>query len=210
MIPAEQSLGSRLWGCRQLRSASWVGLGSGRRTLTGCWTITPRQPIQVLARPWTWEREVEPWDSALSSQNREQHFMVEVYRNTLSQPWPDLKNKRSDTKRFSTTNHTPPLPFLERGFAESFWGLQVFFFKTWATHLLAGPCSKRFSAPNSWRFGVLWPHCELGVWTCLPSEQSYKSAPCCMLFPLFPTPTMFPLCTSKEIVINFPWKLNTC
>ena len=35
-------------------------------------------------------------------------------------PWPDLKNKGSDTNKFATTNHVPLSPFLEKGFPESF------------------------------------------------------------------------------------------
>ena len=35
----------------------------------------------------------------------------------------DLKNKGSDTKRFATTTHALPSPFLEQGYAESFQGI---------------------------------------------------------------------------------------
>ena len=47
----------------------------------------------------------------------------EIYRNMVTWPWPDLKNKGSDTKKFATTNHVPPSPFLVKGFPESFWNL---------------------------------------------------------------------------------------
>ena len=50
--------------------------------------------------------------------------LVEVYRNIITWLWPDLKNKGSDRKKFTT--HVPPSPFLEKGFAESLWGVQAF------------------------------------------------------------------------------------
>ena len=34
--------------------------------------------------------------------------LVEIYKNIIAWPWPDFKNKRSDTKKFATTSHAPP------------------------------------------------------------------------------------------------------
>ena len=50
---------------------------------------------------------------------------------------PDLGNKGSDTKKFVTTKHIPPSPFLKLGFAENFWVFGGF--KAGATCLLAWP-----------------------------------------------------------------------
>ena len=40
-------------------------------------------------------------------------------------------------------------------------------FKAGATHLLAWPCSKPFSAPNSDVLVVVWPHCASSAQTCI-------------------------------------------
>ena len=42
-------------------------------------------------------------------------YLVEIYRNIVARPQPDLKHKGSDTKKFD-----PSSPFLEKGFAETF------------------------------------------------------------------------------------------
>ena len=52
--------------------------------------------------------------------------LVEVYRNIITWLWCDLKNRGSYTKKSATTHHIPPSPFLEKGFAESFWGVWGF------------------------------------------------------------------------------------
>ena len=52
--------------------------------------------------------------------------LVEVYRNIITWLWCDLKNRGSYTKKSATTQHIPPSPFLEKGFAESFWGVWGF------------------------------------------------------------------------------------
>ena len=41
--------------------------------------------------------------------------LVEIYRNIITWPWSDLKNKVSDIKKSVTANYTPPSPFLEKG-----------------------------------------------------------------------------------------------
>ena len=61
---------------------------------------------------------------------------AEDYRNIV--------NKRFHTKKFVTTNHVPPSPIEGLCWKPSeFRG-----FKAWATHLLAWPHSKPFSASN--------------------------------------------------------------
>ena len=78
-----------------------------------------------------------PWPSCQTGNNV---CLVEIYRNIIPWPWPDLQNKGSDTKKFATANHTPLSPFLEKSFAEKFWA---------TTQLLAGPYNIPFSVPNS-------------------------------------------------------------
>ena len=37
--------------------------------------------------------------------------LVEIYKNIVTSPWPDLKNKGSDIKKSATMNPTPSFPF---------------------------------------------------------------------------------------------------
>ena len=72
--------------------------------LPGRVTGLHRDPL-LLARAWTLEGE----RSALGpcpflSEQRITFVLVEVYRNNMTCPCPDLKNKGSDTKKFATTN----------------------------------------------------------------------------------------------------------
>ena len=159
-------------------------------------------------------------------------YLVEIYRNIDTWPWPDLQNKY--TRKFATTNVVPLSPFLPNGFAESFWGVSLMgqlvknppvIWETWiqslgwkdplenrmathpsilvwripwteepgglqpmgsqkvgtrlsdfyfggvggfkarVTHLLAWPCNKLFSVPNSQHFGIVWLFCASGAWS---------------------------------------------
>ena len=112
VMTAGHGLGTWPWGYHQLRCAS-------------------------SARTWTSEGPSGPWPSCQTGNNI---CLVEIYRNIIPWPWLNLQNKGSDTKKFATVNHTPLSPFLEKGFAESFWA---------TTHLLAGPYNIPFSVPNS-------------------------------------------------------------
>ena len=85
---------------------------------------------------------------------------MEVYSSIVTWPQPDLKEKGSDTKNFAT-NHAPNLSFLEKEFCWKLLGTGVF--KAWVICLLAWPCNKPFSAPNSdvlVLFGLIvcWAH----------------------------------------------------
>ena len=45
---------------------------------------------------------------------------IEIYRNILTLPWLDIKNKGFDTKKSATTNHAPPSPFaFKRAFVKA-------------------------------------------------------------------------------------------
>ena len=41
--------------------------------------------------------------------------LVKIYRNIITWPRPDLKNKESDTEKSATTNHAHPSPFAFKG-----------------------------------------------------------------------------------------------
>ena len=141
-----------LAGLRSLRS-SWV-LGRGSFSDDG-WAVSgdltfQELPIEIcllLARTGHPEGESYTWEPCpfLSEQNS--ICLGEIYRNIITWPWPDLKNKGSDT--LLTTNHVPP-PFLGKGFAESCQEFAVF--KAWSTHLLAWPSINlyQFQTPTFW------------------------------------------------------------
>ena len=108
-----------LWVPGFLSDESWVGPGdlALRELLTDI--------CLLLARTGTSEGRAMPFLVRTGNNIR----LVEIYRNivTWPWPWPDLKNKGSNTRKFATTNHTPPSPLLEKlGFAESFWWVQSF------------------------------------------------------------------------------------
>ena len=56
----------------------------------------------------------------LDSVNNHHHH----HKNIVTWPWPDLKNKNSDPR----SNQATPSAFLEKHFAESFLGAQLFLF----------------------------------------------------------------------------------
>ena len=129
----------RVWEPGPEGAASWdlsfqPGLGTGGRTQTGCRMDAPGQdnwpaPGQdtqdtrphtggqdnplLLARAWT--SEGESWalgPCPLLSEQRITFVLLEVYGNIVTWLWPDLKNKGPDLKKFATTNHAHPSPFL--------------------------------------------------------------------------------------------------
>ena len=63
---------------------------------------------------------------------------IEIYRNVLTLPWLDFKNKGFDTKKSATINHAPLSPFaFKKAFTKA---LSTFgALKTWATHFLVWP-----------------------------------------------------------------------
>ena len=102
VMTAGQCLGTWPWGGRQLSCASSQP-GPGPQRVK----VVPRtSPFLVRA-----ENNIR---------------LVVSYRNMVTWPWPDLKNKGSDTNKFTTTNYAPPTAFLEKGFAESFQGVWGF------------------------------------------------------------------------------------
>ena len=124
-LPQWWQLGG-VWGPDPEGTAIWdlppqLGLGSGERTQTGCWTNAPgqgngrcRDPF-LLARAWT--SEGESWalgPCSFFSEQRITFVLVEVYRN-MTWPWPDFTNKGSDTKKLATTNLIPSLTFPIKG-----------------------------------------------------------------------------------------------
>ena len=116
-------------------------------------TLTFRElPIEIcllLARIGHPEGESYTWEPCpfLSEQNNT--CFGEIYRNIITWPWPDLKNKGPDTLKL-TTNHVPPSRFLGKGFAESCQEFGVF--KAWSTHLPAWPSINLylFQTPMFW------------------------------------------------------------
>ena len=48
--------------------------------------------------------------------------LVEIFRNIVTWPWPDLENKGSDTQKSVTANHAHPSPFPFKG---TCWQLSV-------------------------------------------------------------------------------------
>ena len=98
------------------------------------WEPGPEEASSWGLPPLSQDRDLEGGSHAWGpdpflSEQRIIICLVEIYRNILIWPWPDLQNKGF--------HHASPSTFLEEGFAESFWGIWVF--KTWATHLLAWP-----------------------------------------------------------------------
>ena len=104
--PAEICLFSQAWAL-----AGGPSLGAGW-TLRGRVTGPCRDPL-LLARTWTSAGEscaLGPCPFLVRTESN--ICLVEIYRNVVTWPWPDLKSKGSDTKKSATTNHTRPSPFL--------------------------------------------------------------------------------------------------
>ena len=70
--------------------------------------------------------EVVPRDLPFLVRTENNICLVEIYKSIITWQQSDHKNKGFDTKKFATTNHTSPLPFLEKSFAESLQGVWVF------------------------------------------------------------------------------------
>ena len=176
LIAAAVCLGHRL---RDLASSVWVAWGAGGLVGLGAWL--PQR--WLLGRIWgpdpegaanwdllplshdldlrRWQLCLGTWPFLIRSGNN--IYLVKIYRNILTWPWPDLKNKGFDTK-FAPANHTPPSPFLQKGFTESSGAFGVFM--AWATHFLAWPCDKHFSVPDS-NVLVSFGLTVSGTWTCI-------------------------------------------
>ena len=139
-------------GHERLRSAFSAGLGHWREDLdlsagerVPGRVTSPCRESHLLARTWTsgWKLKVEPWNLALSCQNRE-FALLEVYRNIMT--W--YQEQESDTEKFATNQALPPTSlFYKRALLRAFGEFGGF--NTWAASLLAWPCNKTFSAPNS-------------------------------------------------------------
>ena len=82
----------------------------------------PAEICLLLARIWTSEGESCAW-GPFPFLSEQRICLVEVCRDVVTWPWPDLKSKGSDIKKCVTTHHAPPSPFLEKGFADSFQGV---------------------------------------------------------------------------------------
>lgn len=132
-----------------------------------------------LSQAWTWRGKMSLGTLPFLLRTENNIFGEGLLELLWPLPWPDLKNKIWH-QGFQQLTTPPPSPFLERGLAKSFWEYGFFLFKTWATHLLTGPCSKHFPAPNSWCLVFFCPHCELGTWTYLPSKSLHGS--CSLLY----------------------------
>ena len=98
----EETEGQLDWVPGSLRDDSWAGCGDlALKEL-------PAEICHLLARTGTLPFLVN---------TKSNIHLVEIYRNIVTWPWPGLKNKGSDTKKFATSNHTSPSHF---AFAESF------------------------------------------------------------------------------------------
>ena len=90
--------------------------------------------------------------------------LVEIYRNVIIWPWPNLKNKASDTEKSAITNHTHPSPL---AFTWTCWKLSV----TLKFLVHEPPISLYESVMNlslfqTLMFSIDGPHCVLGTQTC--------------------------------------------
>lgn len=139
----------RVWG--HVPEDAQLGLGTGRSTQiwSSGWMLPDRvlslhrDPL-LLSGPCTLEGGI--WTLPFLIRTENTFVLMEVYRNIIT----NLKKKGSNTKKFATTNYTPPPPFLEKDFADSFWEFGIF--KARATHLLSRPSIKLslFQTPMFW------------------------------------------------------------
>ena len=82
--------------------------------MTDGWMTLPTQWawVWVSSRSWWWTGKPSVLQS-MESQRVGHDWVTKLN-------WPDLKNEGSHTEKFPTTKPTPPSPFLEKCFAESF------------------------------------------------------------------------------------------
>lgn len=159
------------WGPVGLGQATWPGSLSHEMASLGptAWGAARHWDLRPLARPGP------PRVSYSLGIDLQEHCYLTVI-------WPQEQKDLTRTLQQLTT--PPPSPFLEKDFAESFWGFR--YFKVEATHLVAWPSTAFPFALNSERFVVVWPHCAKGTQTCISvaiHESKISVIPRLFIFP---------------------------
>ena len=142
---------------------------SGLRRTQSAWVLsTWLPPWWQLARAWgpgpegtaSWDLpalsqdlDLGGWKLSLGTlpfhvRTENDIHLVEIYRNIITWPWPDHRNKGSDSKKFAITNLTTPLLhlFYKRALLKALGEFGVF--KACVTRFPSWPCSKPLSVPN--------------------------------------------------------------
>lgn len=106
-------------GCSFLSHGIGTGLGPGPEE--------PPSEICFFSQDLDLRGETCAWGPCLSCQNGEWHLLGgDLQKHRYLTTDLDLKNTGYNTKQLATTNHAPPLPFLQKGFCWKFLGVWDF------------------------------------------------------------------------------------
>ena len=118
LLPGPPLARPRLWGSRKPLlhpcPCDLIAAATCIKCICGIWpreaTNWDMPPLSQVQDPGRWKLCLWTFPFLVRTENNV--HLVEVYRNMDTWSWPDLKNKGSDTKKFATTNHAHPSPFL--------------------------------------------------------------------------------------------------
>ena len=155
----EETEGQWGWMPGSLREDSWAGCGN----------LALKELPTEICNPLSQDSDFGGWKLCLGIlpflvRTENNIHLVEIYGNIVTWPWPDLKNKGSDTKKSATTNCAHPSPF---AFEEICWKLSV----TLGFLGHKSPISLHESVINlslfqTLMFSIDGPHCASCTWAC--------------------------------------------